>query len=286
MAKGDHIYVRCKWYGVPYRHHGIDMGDGTVVHLGPEKGQRISIRDDGRRFKVRRDSLEDFAGGRKLEVYAHASTLEPDQIVATAESFIGKPGYDLMSNNCEHFATRCVTGVARSAQIEIGVATFSSLGSAISKLGGAAGSSVGTKLLVRGTTKAHPAAVLADGVEMAILSVGCQRGLDTDRVKSYARMSGTIAAAGIGAFVGGPVGALLGASSHAASTATADRIGRVIQGKFQRVPESEPEPTDRPGLSPPAERVSTEANNAEANTLQANNAEAETIEGGIVANRD
>ena len=34
MAKGDQIYVMRELLGIPsiYEHHGIDCGDGTVIH--------------------------------------------------------------------------------------------------------------------------------------------------------------------------------------------------------------------------------------------------------------
>ncbi len=41
-----------------------------------------------------------------------------DVIVERAASMIGRSGYDLFSNNCEHFATWCVTGEHSSAQVE------------------------------------------------------------------------------------------------------------------------------------------------------------------------
>jgi hypothetical protein len=56
MAAGDHIAVlRRRWfYIIRYWHHGIDVGDGTVIHLtGPSK----------KNAEVTRTSLEEFLKG-------------------------------------------------------------------------------------------------------------------------------------------------------------------------------------------------------------------------------
>jgi hypothetical protein len=37
MAKADHVYVR----RTGYTHHGIDMGDGTVIHCMGAPGQKV-----------------------------------------------------------------------------------------------------------------------------------------------------------------------------------------------------------------------------------------------------
>lgn len=36
MTKADHIYV----HRLGYTHHGIDMGDGTVIHYTGEVGRK------------------------------------------------------------------------------------------------------------------------------------------------------------------------------------------------------------------------------------------------------
>jgi len=68
MAAGDHIAVlRRRWFHIiRYWHHGIDVGDGTVIHLtGPSK----------RDAEVTRTSLEEFLkGGTKVIVDYSAFT--------------------------------------------------------------------------------------------------------------------------------------------------------------------------------------------------------------------
>ena len=43
----------------------------------------------------------------------------PEETVARARSRIGEEKYDLASNNCEHFAIWCKTGVHESHQVNI-----------------------------------------------------------------------------------------------------------------------------------------------------------------------
>ncbi len=109
MARGDHIKVR-RWAGL-YAHHGIDMGDGTVIHLDGEPFR-------SRRSQVRRTSMADFlAGGRPRVVVHPGGALSGETTADAAESHLGRSGYCLWRDNCEHFATFCKTGKPASRQV-------------------------------------------------------------------------------------------------------------------------------------------------------------------------
>lgn len=101
MAQGDHIYVD---YGF-YTHHGIDCGDGTVVHLSKEKG------------KISQDTMRSFARGNSIYVEQRKHHYSPEQVVQRAKSKLGETGYNLGLNNCEHFANWCHSGRHHSKQI-------------------------------------------------------------------------------------------------------------------------------------------------------------------------
>ena len=109
MAQGDHIKV-ARAHGL-YSHHGIDMGDGTVVHFAGEPIQK-------RRARVCRVPIEEFlrGGTPKVVVYPEEER-SPDEIVETALAQLDAQDYDLWRNNCEHFACYCVTGKRQSKQI-------------------------------------------------------------------------------------------------------------------------------------------------------------------------
>ena len=229
MARGDHIYVSMRAGVVPYQHHGIDMGDGTVIHLAPVEGQRLAIRDSGRNFSVRRVSLEEFCQGSKPHVVLHAGERTAEEIAAAAERELGKSGYNLVSGNCEHFATECATGQSRSHQIEMSAAAVSAMASLATKVACSVSSRISARLVVRGAMRAHPATWLADGVEVAALSVGCKQGFSAESSRRVARLSGTLAAAGIGAVLGGPAGAAAGVAMHQATARIGDQVSLVTK---------------------------------------------------------
>ncbi|MCS6813104.1 MAG: lecithin retinol acyltransferase family protein [Cyanobacteria bacterium] len=108
MARGDQIYTLRDFMNMEglYEHHGIDCGDGTVIHY--RKGTET----------VTRTSLEEFTDGRPIYVKTYKVSYIPDVTVRRAESRLGEQEYNLLTNNCEHFATWCKTGVSRSAQVE------------------------------------------------------------------------------------------------------------------------------------------------------------------------
>lgn len=109
MARGDHIKVRrC---GFLYAHHGIDMGDGTVVHFSGEP-----LRWRGAR--ICRTPLEDFLrGGRAIAVRHRGAVSPPDVTIARALEALSAGEYCVFRNNCEHFATWCKTGRRHSGQV-------------------------------------------------------------------------------------------------------------------------------------------------------------------------
>jgi Lecithin retinol acyltransferase len=101
---GDEHVVRREFLGVvPYRHHGIELPDGTMAENSPPA--------------VRIVGFDDFARGRPVRTVSRdLSPAERDQAVARALSLVGQRGYSVGGWNCEHFATWCA-GVAVSQQV-------------------------------------------------------------------------------------------------------------------------------------------------------------------------
>jgi Lecithin retinol acyltransferase len=100
MAITNHIYVHCHGFV----HHGIDCGDGTVIHYSDGVIVQILIATfcDGKEYLVKH--------------YVHC---DPDDLVTErAKSRLGESEYNLLFNNCEHFATWCKTGAPASKQVE------------------------------------------------------------------------------------------------------------------------------------------------------------------------
>jgi hypothetical protein len=87
-----------------YWHHGIDLGDGTVIHLSGTPKNKIGA-------SVRRDTLVAFAQGSPVSaLHKDYYILHPDEVVALAIKHLGRTGYDLFDMNCEQFAVFCKTG--------------------------------------------------------------------------------------------------------------------------------------------------------------------------------
>ncbi|MCB0909883.1 MAG: lecithin retinol acyltransferase family protein [Nocardioidaceae bacterium] len=134
MARGDHL---CVSRGRRYTHHGIDCGDGTVIHY---VGPRGTVRYVGR------TSIDHFARGSVVIRRSYEQRLAPEETVRRAESQLGSVGYSLVRNNCEHLATWCCTGRKASSQVRRwALAVQSTLGSFL------AAQALGVHVLVVGT---------------------------------------------------------------------------------------------------------------------------------------
>ena len=110
MAKGDRIYVYRNLWELDglYQHHGIDCGDGTVIHYRKPSET------------IERTSLATFSRGNPvyLAEYSDGFGFIPHVVVERAESRLGERKYNLLFNNCEHLASWCKTGVSESQQVK------------------------------------------------------------------------------------------------------------------------------------------------------------------------
>ena len=102
MAAADHLQVP-RQHGL-FLHHGIDLGDGTVAHYL-----------EGR--EILRSALDDFSQGQPVSVVPHTQCSPQGVTLRRAMSRLGEQNYNLLFNNCEHFATWCKTGRHHSAQV-------------------------------------------------------------------------------------------------------------------------------------------------------------------------
>ncbi|MGC9524526.1 MAG: lecithin retinol acyltransferase family protein [Limnospira sp.] len=107
MARGDQIYAYREFWNMDgvYEHHGIDCGDGTAIHYRKPSET------------IERTSLETFSRGQRIYIRSYPFRYIADTAILRAESRLGERKYNLLFNNCEHFATWCITGVSDSRQI-------------------------------------------------------------------------------------------------------------------------------------------------------------------------
>lgn len=227
MACGDRLEVEQRIVGsaVSYLHHGIDIGDGTVVHARPH-----DFRNPFGSGRVMRTSRDEFAAGRVVRVVTEPpAAYPPAEIAARAVAQVGRDGYHLVVDNCEHFATWCATGRRASRQVDIvrgritaGMARAAAALSARTAVGAAerlvvrtaVGSTVrfGLKTLV-------PAAVVGEAAALAAEWTAHQRGAGAERSRQAGAVAGLAAssiACAVAGTAAGPVGILAGAAAGAA----------------------------------------------------------------------
>ena len=96
LKRGNHIYVNRGGY----THHGIYCGDDRVIHY-----------DGG---KIREVSLSTFAQNHHVSVQKHHHSYPADRVISRANKRLGEKKYNLVFNNCEHFAAWCKVGRSRS----------------------------------------------------------------------------------------------------------------------------------------------------------------------------
>ncbi|KAL3728051.1 hypothetical protein ACJRO7_032753 [Eucalyptus globulus] len=125
LKPGDHIYTY-RLHGL-YTHHGIYIGEGYVIHF-TRTGVNQTCLDCFRREGEKLHPLHLYAYGRPLLEYwltrwgtrtTLPDTKSSQEVVNNARELhqgnnFGE--YDLINNNCEHFASFCRTGVRASAQ--------------------------------------------------------------------------------------------------------------------------------------------------------------------------
>jgi hypothetical protein len=105
LAAADHLQVPRR-HGL-FTHHGIDLGDGTVAHYL-----------EGR--EILRSPREEFSRSEPISVvsYGEGDCSPAGVTLRRAMGRLGEQNYNLLFNNCEHFAHWCKTGRHRSGQVE------------------------------------------------------------------------------------------------------------------------------------------------------------------------
>jgi len=114
-----------------YKHYGIYAGNSIVIHYAAPDG------DFGINASVHKTSLSKFEDGgvahvvKLPETGKPAKQFSPEETVRRAQSRIGEKNYNLLFNNCEHFALWCKTGMNKSGQVEKAAGTVILVSAAI-----------------------------------------------------------------------------------------------------------------------------------------------------------
>ena len=114
LKQGDIIFA-VRAFGT-YLHYGVYVGNKKVIHFATEDF------DDNTwaHAKIIQTSIEDFAHGADVYIEKERKGARRDidtVIYAKAHLGSGLNSYDLVTNNCEHFANMCKYGKKKSYQI-------------------------------------------------------------------------------------------------------------------------------------------------------------------------
>lgn len=119
IRPGDVIFVERSFN--LYRHYGVYAGNGEVIHYSSRDG------DFGDDISIHKTSMEQFLDGagqyfickfprhcriRGYHLFTKKETVE------RAYQRLGERQYDLVGNNCEHFALWCRTNISESSQVK------------------------------------------------------------------------------------------------------------------------------------------------------------------------
>jgi hypothetical protein len=223
MAAGDRLRVERRVLGstVSYLHHGIDVGDGTVVHARPH-----DVRQPFAGGRVERTSLEAFAVGLPVDVVREPEAMfPPAEVVARALAHVGREGYCPVIDNCEHFATWCATGRRASRQVDL---VAGRVGRAAARIAAAVSARAAGGVVFRtaagatlraGLGAAVPAAVAGEAAALAAewqASLAGQSAAESRRAGERAGLAASAAAFALVGLRAGPAGAVAGALAGAA----------------------------------------------------------------------
>jgi hypothetical protein len=106
MRPGDHIAVD---RGL-YTHHGIAIDDRWVVHY---TGSPFAWKE----ARIELATMTTFADGDRVFRVDSPRRFSRDRVVTRARSRVGERDYNLVTNNCEHFAWWARSGAPVSPQV-------------------------------------------------------------------------------------------------------------------------------------------------------------------------
>ena len=118
IRPGDVICVE-RW-GNLYRHYGVYVGRGKVIHYAGSGGDwdgDVAVREVSMKDFLKESDEYMICKFPKSSNLPHYHRYTKKETVARAYSRLGEHQYDLLTNNCEHFAVWCRTNVSERRQV-------------------------------------------------------------------------------------------------------------------------------------------------------------------------
>ena len=104
-----------------FKHVGIHLGNGLVLHNSPDKGEHVS-------------DVNEFASGHEIEVIPTPPSMKAKIMEGVQDTLRHPRGYDAATNNCQHTATRITEGRAYSpAVLVVGLLVLGILAMALAR---------------------------------------------------------------------------------------------------------------------------------------------------------
>lgn len=112
---GDLIRIKVRFY----YHYGIYAAEDTIYQFGLPDNAGI----DPERIEVRIGTLAEWLEFGNPETACLSKEEKklrrpPAETLRIAASRLGERGYNILHNNCEHFANHCIFGEARSSFLD------------------------------------------------------------------------------------------------------------------------------------------------------------------------
>jgi phosphopantetheine--protein transferase-like protein len=102
-------------------HFGVYASDDEIIQFGLAPHARPHMKES--EVEVIASDVDTFCQGGFLEVAEpdrkeQKKRRSPDEAISAARARIGERGYNIIANNCEHFAYECVFGIKYCSQTE------------------------------------------------------------------------------------------------------------------------------------------------------------------------
>jgi len=112
---GDIIRVKVRFY----HHYGLFVSEDEIIQFG----RRDNTGADPRDIRVMITDINGFAEGgevetAKLSAEEKRSRRSVRNTLAYAREQLGRDGYDILHNNCEHFVNECAFGEHHSSFVQ------------------------------------------------------------------------------------------------------------------------------------------------------------------------
>ena len=124
LRRGDHIafhrYAGLYWHHAIVEYIDIESDEINVIHYFNTAGGFIEDNFSSPKTPAKARVVRGTYKFSNVKVYRmkHERCLDADIVVWRAHSAVGNPKYNAFTNNCEHFAMWCKTGISSSDQVD------------------------------------------------------------------------------------------------------------------------------------------------------------------------